>query len=131
MARLGDQVDVYCGRCKMERYHTVAALGPSGAIERVVCGYCQTARKFKDPTTSTARRPSQAGVARTRAQAAGATAMPTRPPRRFDVADTYEKDDFIEHGRYGIGRVTDVRGDRIDVKFSDGVRTFMHGKRQA
>jgi hypothetical protein len=129
MARLGDQVDVYCGRCKMERYHTVAALGPHGAVERVVCGYCQTARKFKDPVTTT-RRASTAGATRARAHAAGAVVMPTRPPRRFDVAETYDKDDLIEHGRYGIGRVTEVRGDRIDVKFTDGaVRTFMHGKR--
>src|ERR1041384_8211228 len=52
------------------------------------------------------------------------------PPRRFEVTETYDKDDLIENGRYGIGRVTDVRGDRIDVKFTDGaVRTFMHGKR--
>jgi hypothetical protein len=128
MARLGDQVDVYCGRCKMERYHTVAALGPNGGIERVVCGYCQTARKYKSPTAA-ARRPAQAGAARSRAHAAGAVAIPARPPRPFDVSETYEKDDMIEHSRYGIGRVTDVRGDRIDVRFGDGVRTFMHGKK--
>jgi hypothetical protein len=113
----------------MERYHTVAALGAHGAIERVVCGYCQTSRKYKDPTT-TVRRAATSGSTRARTHAASAVVMPTRPPRRFDVAETYEKDDLIDHVRYGIGRVTDVRGDRIDVKFTDGsARTFMHGKR--
>jgi hypothetical protein len=129
MPRLGDQVDVYCGRCKMERYHTVAALGQYGAIERVVCGYCQTSRKFKDPAGSP-RRSAQSSGPRARASAASVSVAPSRPPRRFDVADSYAKDDFIEHLRYGIGRVTEVRGDRIDVKFTDGsVRTFVHGKR--
>jgi len=130
MARLGDQVDVYCGRCKMERYHTVAALGTHGAIERVVCGYCQTARKFKDPTLAAPRRSTSTGTGRTRANSAGSVIVPARPPRPFDIAVTYEKDDMIDHVRYGIGRVMDVRGDRIDVRFPDGeLRTFMHGRK--
>jgi hypothetical protein len=33
----------------------------------------------------------------------------------------------VLHPKYGRGRVTDVRGDRIDVKFTDGeARTFVH-----
>jgi hypothetical protein len=129
MARLGDQVDVHCGRCKMERYHTVAALSPSGAIERVVCGYCQTARKYKDPAIIPPRRASATGVSRARS---ASVIVPTRPPRPFNAGDTYERDDMIDHVRYGMGRVMDVRGDRIDVKFPDGVlRTFMHGRKQA
>jgi transposase-like protein len=53
MAKLGQQVDVYCGRCKVERYHTVAAISADGRIERVQCDYCQSTRAYKDPLSTT------------------------------------------------------------------------------
>ena len=31
MAKLGQQVDYYCGTCKVDRYHTVAAVSPDRA----------------------------------------------------------------------------------------------------
>lgn len=126
MAKLGQQVDVYCGRCKVERYHTVAALGVGGRIERVVCGYCQSPRKYKDPTHTPVRRASTAGTTRRTREVeervdAYATARPYSPKEHF------EKGEIVLHAKYGRGRVTDVRGDRFDVKFTDGeTRTFVH-----
>src|SRR6185369_6575119 len=124
MARLGEQVDIYCGRCKVERYHTVAALGTGGKIERVVCGYCNTPRKYKDPSAKPVRR---AASASTRSSDRSLP-EPVLPPRPYVPSSTYDKGDFLDHSKYGRGRVTDVRGDRIDVKFTDGnVRVFRHG----
>jgi len=121
MAKLGQQVDVYCGRCKMERYHTVAAIGPNGSIERVVCGYCQTPRKYRDPARRTVAAPRRA------AAASRPPPEPVGPPRPYRPTEQYEKGDVVDHARYGRGRVTEVRGDRIDVRFPDGTtRVFVH-----
>ena len=126
MAKLGQQVDVYCGRCKVERYHTVAAIGEGGRIERVVCGYCQSARKYKDPKFAPAPRASSGGGVR-RARKEEEPPDPGTPARPYSPRDRYEKGEFLFHSKYGRGRVAEVRGDRVDVKFSDGaVRTFMH-----
>jgi hypothetical protein len=123
MAKLGQQVDVYCGRCKVERYHTVAALGPGGRIERIVCGYCHTARNYKDPAAT----PARAAAAGTRTRRAAPDPMPTSPPKPYSPGERYEKGDFVSHSKYGVGRVSDVRNDRIDVKFTDGTsRVFLH-----
>jgi hypothetical protein len=121
MAKLGEQVDIYCGRCKVERYHTVAAIGEGGRIERVVCGYCQSSRKYKHPKAVTSRRPRE-----TRSRQA--VELPTvTPPRPYSQHLTYARGDAIAHPRYGTGRVTEVRGDRVDVRFADGVtRVFLH-----
>ena len=126
MAKLGQQVDVYCGRCKVERYHTVAALGIGGRIERVVCGYCQSARKYKDPAQTTTRRATSSGTTR-RAKEADDRVDPYATARPYSPREHFDKGEVVLHSKYGRGRVTDVRGDRIDVKFTDGeTRTFMH-----
>lgn len=122
MARLGEQVDVYCGRCKVERYHTVAAIGDGGRIERIVCGYCQTPRKYRDPAS--ARR---VGTRTTTRSPRTVVIDSTTPAKQFSTGDTYGEGDVIAHSKYGRGRVVAVRGDRIDVKFGDGSsRTFLH-----
>lgn len=126
MAKLGQQVDVYCGKCKVERYHTVAALGNNGQIERIVCGYCHTPRKYRDPATTTVRR-STAGTGVRRTREVDDRPDPYATARPFSPQEHYEKGDTIMHSKYGRGRVAEVRGDRIDVKFADGTaRTFLH-----
>jgi hypothetical protein len=107
----------------MERYHTVAALGPAGRIERIQCDYCGAARNYKDPAAS----PSKRSASSVRAPRAPRETAPTGPPKPFSVSARFEKGDVIEHAKYGLGRVTEVRGDRVDVKFTDGeTRTFKH-----
>jgi len=126
MAKLGQQVDVYCGKCKVERYHTVAALGSTGRIERVVCGYCQSARKYKDPASTPARR-STAGTGTRRTRVVDDRPDPNAAARGYTPREHYERGEVVLHPKYGRGRVTEVRGDRIDVKFTDGeARTFVH-----
>jgi hypothetical protein len=125
MAKLGQQVDVYCGRCKVERYHTVAAIGDGGRIERVVCGYCQSARRYRDPAAPAARRASATGTRA--ARVVDDRPDPLAAARPYAPREHYDKGETVSHPKYGRGRVTDVRGDRIDVKFTDGtVRTFLH-----
>lgn len=129
MARLGDQVDVYCGRCKVERYHTVAAIGSAGRIERIVCGYCHTPRKYKDPSTAPPRTAGASTAPRARRKVE-AGPDPFAAARPYLPSVTYDKGDVIAHGKYGRGRITEVRGDRIDVRFADGTeRTFLHTPR--
>ncbi|MFN7971073.1 MAG: hypothetical protein U0166_01775 [Acidobacteriota bacterium] len=125
MSRVGDEVDVLCGRCKIERSHTVAALGEDGRIESVVCNYCHTPHKYHTPAGSKSRT-SKAGAPRARKLSA-ADEDDGRPGRPYSTQGTYDKGDVLEHAKYGRGRVVEVRGGKIDVRFSDGfVRVFVH-----
>jgi transposase-like protein len=124
MAKLGQQVDVYCGRCKVERYHTVAAISADGRIERVQCDYCQSTRAYKDPLSTTKK---ATGAPRTRRTAASQMPDESSPARTYSPDIHFDKGEVISHTKYGRGRVIEVRGNRVDVRFSDGNdRTFVH-----
>jgi hypothetical protein len=105
----------------MERYHTVAALGPGNRIDRITCDYCGTSRNYKDPAMAVKR------ASTPRAPRATREIVPASPPKPFSVRSRYEKGDVVEHGKYGLGKVLESRGDRFDVKFSNGEeRTFKY-----
>ncbi|HWO21130.1 MAG TPA: hypothetical protein VNO30_20320 [Kofleriaceae bacterium] len=65
-----------------------------------------------------------AEVDRSVARPAGGAAKPYRASERFAFGDT------IEHVKFGVGSVTRVGTDgKIDVRFADGTRTLIHGKK--
>lgn len=122
-ARVGGEVEQLCGRCKELRYHTISAMGAGGRIEQVVCNFCHSSHRYHAPAGKAA------GSAAPRKARAPRTTEPDErgPARNYAPRDTYEKGEAILHAKYGRGKVTDVRGDRIDVRFSDGsVRVFLH-----
>lgn len=117
-------MDVYCGRCKMERFHTVAVVSTDGKIERVQCDYCQSTRAYRDPAASTRK---ASATPRPRKTAASQLPDMSSPARSYSPDTHFEKGEVISHARYGRGRVIEVRGNRVDVRFSDGNdRTFVH-----
>jgi hypothetical protein len=50
-------------------------------------------------------------------------AKPYRASVAFEVGDT------IEHPKFGVGSVTRAGGGKIDVRFADGLRTLVHGRK--
>jgi hypothetical protein len=126
--RVGDDVETYCGRCKAERTHLVAAMKSDTVPAQVICRTCQTRHNYRAPAGA------QTAVKRVRAAAAKAGVRtpppvwtPGDPPARpYSTNETYTAGAFVEHPRYGVGRVEDARGTKIDVRFTDGVRTLIH-----
>jgi hypothetical protein len=56
MYEVGEQIEAWCGNCKLDRLCAVSSLNPDGSIERVTCTYCQTSRNYRpaqgDATTT-------------------------------------------------------------------------------
>src|SRR3712207_5763844 len=121
--RVGDDIQSYCGRCKAERAHLIAAMKSDTVPAQVICRTCQNRHNFRAPAGANAStaRPKSAPRATTR-QPLSAHPGPTDPPARaYSVKESYAAGSFIEHPRYGVGRVEDARGTKIDVRFGDGV----------
>jgi hypothetical protein len=125
--RVGDDVQSYCGRCKAERAHLVAAMKSDTVPAQVICRTCQTRHGYR----------ASAGAGTSLKRATPATKaggrqplapwVPGDPPARpYSTKETFAAGDAVEHPRYGIGRVEDSRGTKIDVRFGDGVRTLIH-----
>ena len=46
----------------------------------------------------------------------------------FSIKTKFKNDEKIEHAKFGPGFVKAVQPDRVDVMFSDEVKTLMHNK---
>lgn len=128
--RVGDDAQAYCGRCKAERTHVIAAMKSDTEPAEVICRTCHTKHRFR----AGARAQTSPGGTTPRARVAGQTssrstareARRDAPARPYSTADTYAAGEWIEHPRHGVGRVAAVRDAKIDVEFDAGARTLLH-----
>ncbi len=123
--RPGDDTDTYCGRCKAERAHQVVALNADGTPASVICRTCGNQHRFrekKDPSASTSR-----GSTRTVRKSAPATRdAPTAPARPYSPKEVYAEGEWVDHPKFGQGKVTQARGGKIEVRFESGSRLLLH-----
>ena len=123
--RVGDDIQTYCGRCKAERAHLIAAMKSDTVPAQVICRTCQTRHNFRPPAAAPGEKRARPATRATGRQPS--VPWPDDPPTRpYSTKETYAVADFVEHPRYGVGRVEDSRGTKIDVRFRDGVRTLIH-----
>ena len=129
--RVGDDVMTYCGRCKAERTHIIAAMNSDTVPAEVICRTCNTKHRFRRP----AHAPKESGAARTRASggepAAKRRVKPQAEPaplsgRPYSSAESFAEGEWIEHRLYGVGQVKVVRAGKIDVSFEGTLRTLVH-----
>lgn len=141
--KVGSEVDAYCTRCRLLLAHTILAMVGT-KIARVRCNTCGGDHAFR-PAPGTTDRPS----------ASRSTSSPSRAPRasrsaseekviisfeeqlagkdianapRYSPKDTYMEDQVIQHPTFGLGLVTAVRGDKVDIAFKAETKTLVHGR---
>jgi hypothetical protein len=127
--RLGDDILTYCGRCKAERTHVVAALKTDTEPAEVICRTCQSKHRFRAPR---AERTATAGERTTRVRATRPKAFEVPPEvaagrvRAYSPREAYAEGEWIAHTTFGHGQVAAVRAGKIDVRFESGARTLVH-----
>jgi hypothetical protein len=52
MYEVGQEVEAWCGQCRVNRRCAIASLQADGTIDRVTCTYCQTSRNYRPPQTA-------------------------------------------------------------------------------
>ncbi len=127
--QLGGDIEAYCGKCKEVREHVIAALSSNGAVERVQCRTCQSNHTYRERQAKTATARTASGTTRTPKTAKKEsllTAEPTGPLRLYSTREKFAIGDRIEHPKFGLGVVTDVRLGKIDVKFGKDLRILIH-----
>jgi hypothetical protein len=121
--QLGGDVDAYCGKCKVIREHVIAALSAEGKIERVQCRTCQSNHLYRE-------RQSRTASSRTTARASKKDLLhPSQqngPLRAYSMQERFSVGDRVEHPKFGLGLVVEVRSGKIDVKFGREVKTLIH-----
>ena len=119
---VGSNIDTWCGSCKAERGHTVAAIDPDGTVSRVTCAHCGSYHRYRATTATTS------GARSRRATPASQAAIPAaqRVVHPYQRSQRYAVGDLIEHPKYGRGTVTGIAAPtKIKVKFPDGEHTLL------
>lgn len=142
--RTGGEVDAFCTRCKLDLAHTILAMVGS-TIARVRCNTCggdhvfrgqkgvkepgkvPTARATKAPrSTATRSQPAKTVISFDELLAERAS----RPTQAYSIRRTFALDDVVNHPTFGVGFVSGVRGDKVDITFRGDVKTLIHGRGQ-
>jgi RNase P subunit RPR2 len=123
--RPGDDTETYCGRCKAERMHQVVALNTDGTPVTVICRTCGGQHRFREKKGPSA---SPAGGAGRRAVASPQTVRdaPAGRVRPYLPKEVYSTGEWLDHPKFGQGKVTQARSGKIEVRFESGSRLLVH-----
>ncbi|WNG37039.1 hypothetical protein F0U60_27475 [Archangium minus] len=143
--KVGGEVDAFCTRCRLTLAHTILAMVGT-KIARVRCNTCGGDHAFRS-APGTTDKPSPSSRASTGGGSSG-----TRAPRaskssedkvvisfeeqlagkdianapRYSPKDSYKVDQVIHHPTFGLGLVTAVRGNKVDITFKSETKTLVH-----
>ncbi len=134
MLKPGDDVDSWCGACKLILAHTIEALvGDSPA--RVHCNTCRAQHRYKPyapgKAPKTVRKAASRGPQTRKARATQYEKLlhgqDMSRAKRYSPTGSYAQGDVVEHARFGVGVTTTIKaGNKIEVVFEDGVKTLVH-----
>lgn len=128
--RVGDDIMAYCGRCKAERTHVVAAMNSDTVPADVICRTCHGKHRFRrQPDASEKSGATGSQRVRRESKSTRSSNVETAPSsgvKSYSPREAYSEGEWVEHRQYGTGKVTAVRGGKIDVKFDTGLRTLIH-----
>lgn len=131
---VGGEIDAACNKCELTLAHTIIAMvGPK--VKKVECNTCHTVHaykgvqplvpaKVKKPGKPRAPRASKVVVTWEERLAGKDVAR----AKKYTIRDTYKADDVIDHPTFGIGLVSSVRLDKVEVAFKAFDKTLIHGK---
>lgn len=124
--RPGDDTETYCGRCKAERAHQVVALNADGKPATVICRTCGNQHRYREKKEPSASTTTDASRRRARATTEPARDVPTAPARPYSPKETYTVGEWLEHSKFGQGKVVQARDGKIEVRFDSGSRLLLH-----
>jgi hypothetical protein len=138
--KVGGEVDALCTRCKMTLAHTILAMVGT-KIARVRCNTCGGDHAYRAAPGATDRptasRSTSSRASTSKAEKAEKVVISFEEQLsgkdianapKYSPKDTYKVDQVIQHPTFGLGLVTVVRGDKVDVAFKAETKTLVHGR---
>ncbi|MDO9515154.1 MAG: hypothetical protein Q7J01_03525 [Syntrophales bacterium] len=126
-----------CTKCKRELNHTVISHTLEGIVARVQCRTCGSEHKYcpakKKAAPKTARATgSTSGMTAAAKNAAldalDFAALPEKLKNKervpYSMSGSFKFNNVIDHAAFGIGIVIKLSHQRMDVLFSDGLKTL-------
>src|SRR4030095_1296078 len=119
--RVGQEINAYCGKCKTERTHIVAAMDAE-IVRKVTCSMCKGTHNYKEQApvkpAERATRTRSATGSRQSKQANTFAIDPKRPVKSYDMNNNFAAGDVINHPKFGLGSVeVSFPPNKIEVRF--------------
>jgi hypothetical protein len=133
MIKVGGEVDALCSKCELTLAHTVIAMvGDKPA--KVKCNTCKGEHKYRPVVVvasgsvvkKKATRPPR--ERKVEVSFEELLAAHKRPPVPYSLKRRFVVDDVVDHPTFGLGFVSAVRIDKIDVTFRAEPRVLVHGR---
>jgi hypothetical protein len=135
--RTGGEIDAACSRCELNLAHTIIAMvGPK--VVKVKCNTCNNEHVYRgtQPLIKTAMKSSSARAGSSTPRAPKIVVSwedkfkgkDLARAKKYSIRETFVVDDVVDHPTFGLGLVTGVRGDKVDIAFKQEDKTLVHGK---
>jgi hypothetical protein len=123
---VGQDLDAWCIKCKLELAHVLVSLNRANRPHRVECKTCRDVHAYR--VTAPSARSKSTSTPRTTDYDRGMRNKDVSTATEYAVSGTYAVDQLISHKTLGIGLVTGHRGNhKIEVLFPDGPKLLMCG----
>lgn len=130
-----------CKKCEADRYHTVVAHTSSNSA-KMKCEVCGAIKKFTLPKvqsgTGAAKKPVSAKTLAARESARRSThqaeyehltqAYEAQPAQNYSIKGQFALNQKLQHPKFGLGFIRAVQSDKIEVVFSDEVKSLIHNR---
>ncbi len=122
---VGDDVDAWCTKCKLELGHTIVAM-VENLPKKVECNTCHGKHNYKlrPATRTTAKKTTRKRITpegtynEHLARLTGGASFNTKS---YSINSDFAKDDIIEHSKFGTGIVLSIiQPKKIEVIFKEG-----------
>lgn len=130
MLKPGDNVDSWCGKCKLMLAHTIEAMLGNKPV-RVHCNTCQAQHSYKPNEPGQSPRQVRAGGSGGRGNRYQALlkGKDMAVAKSYSTKDSYEPGDLMQHPSFGFGVTTAIKnGAKIEVLFEAGPKVLVHGR---
>ena len=118
-----------CTRCKLELSHVVVVHNREGIVDRVQCKTCGSEHKYyPDKKKAPAKTPKKRKRTVTKKEDFAkefeklAEKFKEKEPITYSISGSFKPDEVIDHKTFGIGIVTNVSYQKMEVVFSEGPR---------
>lgn len=126
-------INLPCKKCGVDRFHVVVA-HKTATSAKVKCEVCGAASTYKIAKPKAAKKPGVKRVTKSKAPDHEAIwaelnkEIGTDNLKPYNMKTKFELANAINHPKFGIGFVTNLTPDRIDVAFPDGGRALVHNR---
>ncbi|MEM1008725.1 MAG: hypothetical protein AAGJ35_06930 [Myxococcota bacterium] len=135
--KAGDELVSWCTKCRDMLTHRIKAIKPDGLPARVICNVCGGEHNYRPQPPKSVRNASKSSTAnRSKKMVDDAQKwdklvqeVNMERKRPYAMAESYQKDDVIEHNKFGTGIVTSIMdAHKMVVVFEDKPRIMMFHK---